>query len=74
MRNHCPLCLCESCSPLPAPTWTQAHARACEARYVAGLGYYAREEFYAGVLKFRGPEGLRELKERVQREQRPARR
>lgn len=73
MPNRCPLCQCESCSPLPAPTWTVAHARACEARYVAAMGYHAREDFYTGVRKHRGEDGLQALKERVKREQRRGR-
>lgn len=70
MANRCGLCQCEQCSALPPPTWTQAYARACEARYVGELPYYAREEFYAGVLKLRGASGLRDLMGRVDHESR----
>lgn len=47
-------CACESCSPTPAPTYTEAHRAACEARWVLGMDKDKRTTYYSSVKKARG--------------------
>lgn len=54
-------CLCPRCSEQPAPTYTEAWRRECEARYVLGMGKDQRRSYYACVGKFRGLPASRQL-------------
>lgn len=47
-------CLCSCCSTTPAPTYSEEHRAACEARWVSKKPREWRHEYYAGVEKFRG--------------------
>lgn len=61
-------CLCPRCSDQPAPTYTEAWRKECEARYVLGMGKDQRRSYYAGVSKFRGLPAMRELIADVEKE------
>lgn len=49
----------------PNCTWSEAWKAECEARHVASKPAEWRRNFYAEVLKKRGPKALEELKRKV---------
>ena len=55
------VCLCPACCESPAPTYTEAWRRQCEARYVLRMEKNQRRAYYAGVGKFRGLPASRQL-------------
>jgi hypothetical protein len=57
-------CACEACQPsAPAPTYTEAHRAACEARHVASMDTHRdRREYLGGVKKARGADAAEALR------------
>lgn len=47
-------CRCPACCADPLPTWTRAHALACEARMVAGLPDVTAHEYLVAIRARRG--------------------
>lgn len=52
------ICRCSACSDDPAPTYSEAHRRACEVRYVAAMATKSDRSWYlfgkGGVAERRG--------------------
>ena len=61
-------CLCESCSPDPAPTYTEKFRLYCEAKDVRRMHPRQRKEYLDGVKKNRGQSGLDYLMAEIRRQ------
>ena len=62
------ICHCPQCSANQLPSYTEAHRRACEIRFLAGLDSDARRaEYLKGAEEHRGAAAAQELRRDVWR-------